>query len=122
MNKPQEIADHIIMAAYKNDGGIEYDKVEHAVIKELLPEVNGILKDHGTLFLELSDYTWYSYHLSNNGSVFASRGAFRGLDAERDRNARDRRLDIAYKRACIVAVVISFLSLILSIIAIRIAI
>lgn len=111
MNKPQEIANYIILEAYNNGGSIEFEKLNIESDWQLLAQVNEILKTYGTLFAELSDETWYSYSLNAQGSDFASQDAFRGLEKE-------RKIDRTAKRFSILAVIIAFISLIVSIISI----
>ena len=109
MNKPQEIANSIILETYKNNGKIEFAKLNLEADWQLMAQVNEILKEYGSLYGELSNETWHSYSL--NGSDFASQGAFLGLE-------RERKIDRTAKRFSILAVVIAFASLIVSIIAI----
>ena len=107
MNKPQEIANSIILETYKNNGKIEFAKLNLEADWQLM----AILKEYGSLYGELSNETWHSYSLNAYGSDFASQGAFLGLE-------RERKIDRTAKRFSILAVVIAFASLIVSIIAI----
>lgn len=118
MNKPQEIANYIILEAYKNNGEIEFKKLNMHIDWQILAQVNKILKSYGSLYAELSNETWHSYSLSAYGVDFASQGAFQGLEKERQQKADDRWLDRKYKWFCILAVIIAFASLVVSIIAI----
>lgn len=118
MNKPQEMANQIILRAYKNDGQVEYDDIKDIIVPELLPEINEILESYGFLNTEFANNTWLFYSLSNYGHDFASQGAFQGLEKERKQKADDRWLDRKYKWFCILAVIIAFASLVVSIIAI----
>lgn len=111
MNKPQEIANSIILETYKNNGKIEFAKLNLEADWQLMAQVNEILKEYGSLYGELSNETWHSYSLNAYGSDFASQGAFLGL-------GRERKIDRTAKRFSILAVVIAFASLIVSIIAI----
>lgn len=115
MNKPQEIANYIILETYKNGGKIEFEQLNLETGWQFLAQVNRILKEYGNLFNELSDETWYSYSLSNYGNDFASQGAFQGLEKERKQKDNDRKLDRKHKWASIIAVVIALISLIISI-------
>lgn len=116
MNEPQEIANQIILEAYRNDGTVEFNDLNLDVDWQLLAQVNGILREYGSLLDELSNETWDSYSLNNYGNDFASQGAFQGLAKERKQRDNDRRLDRKYKWASIIAVVIALISLIISII------
>lgn len=111
MNKPQEMANQIILRAYKNDGQVEYDDIKDIIVPELLPEINEILESYGFLNTELANNTWLFYSLSSYGHDFASQGAFDGL-------AKERTLDRTAKQFSILAVIIAFASLIVSMIAI----
>ena len=111
MNKPQEIANSILLETYKNNGKIEFAKLNLEADWQLLAQVNEILKEYGSLYGELSNETWHSYSLNAYGRDFASQGAFQGLD-------RERKIDRTAKRFSILAVAIAFASLIVSIIAI----
>ena len=91
MNKPQEIANYIILEAYKNDGEIDFEKLNIEADWRLMSQVNDILNAHG--------------------NDFASQGAFQGLEQE-------RKIDRTAKKFSILAVVIAFASFIVSIIAI----
>ena len=106
MNKPQEIANSILLETYKNNGKIEFAKLNLEADWQLLAQVNEILKEYGSLYDELSNETWHSYSLNAYGSDFASQGAFQGLE-------RERKIDRTAKRFSI-----AFASLIVSIIAI----
>ena len=106
MNKPQEIANSIILKTYKNNGKIEFAKLNLEADWQLLAQVNEILKEYGSLYGELSNETWHSYSLNAYGSDFASQGAFQGLEQERKIDRTAKRFSIA------------FASLIVSIIAI----
>ena len=110
MNKPQEIANYIILEAYKNDGEIDFEELNIEADWQLMSQVNDILKVYGNLMAELTDETWASYSLTAHGNDFASQGAFQGLEQE-------RKIDRTAKRFSILAVVIAFASLIVSIIA-----
>ena len=61
MNKPQEIANSIILKTYKNNGKIEFAKLNLEADWQLLAQVNEILKEYGSLYGELSNETWHSY-------------------------------------------------------------
>lgn len=111
MNKPQEIANYIILEAYKNDGEIDFEELNIEADWQLMSQVNDILKVYGNLMAELTDETWASYSLNAHGNDFASQGAFQGLEQE-------RKIDRTAKKFSILAVVIAFASLIVSIIAI----
>lgn len=111
MNKSQEIANHIILEAYKNNGKIEFKKLNMDIDWQILAQVNKILKSYGSLYAELSNETWHSYSLSAYGIDFASQGAFEGL-------TKERALDRTAKQFSILAVIIAFVSLIVSMIAI----
>ena len=115
MNKPQEIANYIILETYKNGGEIEFKQLNLEADWQLLTQVNRILKEYGNLFNELSDETWYSYSLNAHGNNFASQDAFQGLEKERKQKHNDRKLDLIQKWASIIAVVIALISLIISI-------
>ena len=111
MNKTQNIANNVILEAYKNNGKIDFAKLNLEIDWQLQAQVNEILKEYGNLYGELSNETWHSYSLSAHGTDFASQGAFEGLEKE-------RRIDRTAKKVSILAVVIAFASLIVSIIAI----
>lgn len=115
MNKPQEIANYIILESYKHNGKIEFAKLNLEVDWQVMTQVNEILKEYGKLFGELSNETWLSYSLNAHGSDFASQGAFEGQEKARKQKEIDNKLDRRYKWASIIAVVIALISLIISI-------
>ena len=43
MNKPQEIANYIILEAYKNDGEIDFEELNIEADWQLMSQVNDIL-------------------------------------------------------------------------------
>ena len=55
MNKPQEIANSIILETYKNNGKIEFAKLNLEADWQLMAQVNEILKEYGSLYGELSN-------------------------------------------------------------------
>lgn len=89
MNKPQEIANYIILEAYKNDGEIDFEELNIEADWQLMSQVNDILKVYGNLMAELTDETWASYSLSAYGNDFASQGGFSRIGAgEKNRSYR----------------------------------
>lgn len=118
MNKPQEIANSIILEAYKNDGKFEFKKLNLKLDWQLLAQVNEILEEYGTLNIPLENGKWNSYSLNLAGDNFACNGAFEGLEQRELERIADRKLSRSAKKFSIFAVVIAFIALIVSIVSI----
>ena len=85
MNKPQEIANSIILKTYKNNGKIEFAKLN----------------------LE----TWHSYSLNAYGSDFASQGAFQGLEQERKIDRTAKRFSILAVAIAFASLIVSIIAI-----------
>lgn len=119
MNKSEEIANDIILKTYKNGGCLEYKNIRDGIPSTYIRTVNIILENYGSLNVQLSDETWFSYTLNKDGNDFASQGAFDGLEKDRIHKIEDRKLDRSSKIISMVAVLIALISLIISIVALR---